>query len=205
MLGQADGRGGRGGRCRRGRRSGTPGRSSGRPPPDGTGRRRGTGGRSAGGCDHSGSALLLQPAPGGQRLRPDHQREVEVAAGDRPRPASETSDLGHRSRRSPSRRPGRVGAQPLGQSAGGIVVLPGLAVDDLEAAPSRSSARRGHRHRRPPPGPPPPTSRGARARLRSRRRRDARCGGPTPIRQGARGSPAIGGRRSGRAGPGRAA
>ena len=75
--------------------------------------------------------LLGQASLGGQRFAADHQGQIEVAAQDVPSDvgddrlgdiAADPRVVGHL----------RVGAQLRGQAAGGVVVLPGLAVDDVD-------------------------------------------------------------------------
>ncbi len=85
---------------------------------------------------------LLEATPGVEGLGPADDADVEVARQDR-RGRVVDQDLWGRAADAGVQAVGRVDAQRLGQSARGIVVLPALAVDDLEAVdPSQHVAAR---------------------------------------------------------------
>ncbi len=112
-------------------------------------------------------AGLLQPALGVEGLRPADDPDVDVASQDG---RAEVVDqaLGCRAPDTGVLAMDRVDAERGGQTPGGVVVLPALAVDDLEAA-DRAQHVTGRVGCRPPrPGRPAPTSPAVRDRARPR-------------------------------------
>ena len=122
----------RGGRCRTPRRSATPGTPRARPRSGSAATPRETGAsRRLVGVRVALAPLLERPLRR-ERLRARDQREVELAA---------EHALGRRVHELLGRRAAdagvvpvaRIGAEPFGEPRDRIVVLPGLAVDDLDA------------------------------------------------------------------------
>ena len=181
-------RGGPGGRRPTGGRSGTPGRPRGRPRPGGTAPRtetaadRGRGGSTPAFSPAFFSRRLVSRASAPQ-MTPTSTSPARIAVGQ-----VVDEDL----RRGPPdarvEPVGRVDGQRLGQPAGRVVVLPALAVDDLQAADRREHVPRGLGVARPRRGRPAPTSPAARG---TARRSGRETYWATPMTHGARGSTAT--------------
>ncbi len=84
---------------------------------------------------------LLQAADGGQRLRAGEQRQVEAARPDLGG-GLPGQHLGDGPADARVAAPGRRRADALGQAAHGVVVLPGLRVDDVDALERAEERRR---------------------------------------------------------------